>query len=260
MNYVVTGDTHGKNLERIQRTELGEGDALIILGDAGFNFYLNKTDEKNKQKVQDTGCIVYCVRGNHEERPENIEGMEVWADEEIGGYVYRQPQYPNIRYLMDGHTYFFNGHPTLVIGGAYSVDKYYRLSRYHNGESHFLGWFPQEQLSVDEMKTIEAGNQGWHYDFVLSHTCPRSWEPTDLFLNSVDQSTVDKTMEDWLEGFKDKIKYNVWLFGHYHDDRLVRPHVEMYYYDTENLEDIYKRWTIDQEIPWWLKKDPNYNK
>ena len=50
--------------------------ALIILGDAGINFYLNKTDKKNKKIINNTGYIIYCVRGNHEERPENIETME----------------------------------------------------------------------------------------------------------------------------------------------------------------------------------------
>ena len=33
------------------------------------------------------------------------------------------------------------------------------------------------------------------YDLVLSHTCPIIYEPTDLFLFVVDQSTVDKTTE-----------------------------------------------------------------
>ena len=78
-HYLITGDTHGRVIERISHIpshyEPAET-ALIILGDAGINFYLNKTDKKNKKIINNTGYIIYCVRGNHEERPENIETME----------------------------------------------------------------------------------------------------------------------------------------------------------------------------------------
>lgn len=65
-------------------------------------------------------------------------------------------------------------------------------------------------------------------------------------------------MENWLQEIKDNITYHTWCFGHYHDDRLVRPGVEMYYSDIENLEDIHQRWTSGDEPEWYLKKDPNY--
>ena len=99
-----------------------------------------------------------------------------------------------------------------------------------------------------------------HYDIVLSHTCPFDWEPTDLFLSQIDQSTVDVSTELWMNEIKDKITYNLWLFGHFHDDRLVRPHVEMYFQKIEDLEIIYNRWNGDNpSIPKDLYKDPNYN-
>ena len=258
-NYLITGDTHGRVMERLTeifgRYEASET-ALIILGDAGFNFYLNNTDRNLKKKVNNTGYTIYCVRGNHEERPENIHGMESWYDVDIEGLVYREEAYPNIRYLMDGHAYLFNNHPTLIIGGAYSVDKWYRLSKKQS--NGWTGWFEEEQLSPEEMEDISKRHSGKHYDFIWSHTCPISWEPRDLFLSAIDQSTVDKSMEKWLDDFKNHINWNVWLFGHYHDDRLVRPGAEMFYGDIENLEDVYQRWTSGNEPEWYLKKDPNY--
>lgn len=258
VKYYVTGDTHGRVYDRIIKyigTCPAELAAFIILGDAGFNFYLNKTDGKEKQKCQDTGHIFYCVRGNHEERPENIPTMEKWEDTEIGGVVFREPQFPNIRYLIDGEVYTFNGHSALVVGGAYSVDKWYRLQNARSEK--WSGWFKDEQLTMDEMMDIIETHAGKEYDFVLSHTCPFDWRPTDLFLSGLDQSTVDNTMEMWMQEFKDTFTWKIWLFGHYHDDRLVRPHVEMYYTDTEDLEVIFERW-VKNEIEWWLKKDPNY--
>jgi 3-oxoacid CoA-transferase subunit A len=95
---------------------------LIILGDAGFNFYLNKTDWKLKRNTNNTGYTIYCVRGNHEERPENLKIPLVY-DEEVNGLVYCEKEFPNIKYFVDGSSYDIKGYSVLTIGGAYSVDK-----------------------------------------------------------------------------------------------------------------------------------------
>lgn len=269
-NWLVTGDTHGQVITRL--TNIGTTDypveetALIILGDAGINFYLNKTDMNLKRNIQNTGFTVYCVRGNHEERPENLGYIEHWYDENVKGYVMYEPDYPNIKYFEDGNAYEICGKSVLVIGGAYSVDKWYRLNRagvtskldkdYLNPRK--TGWFPDEQLLNWEMTMIEQEHFGKHYDVILTHTCPISWEPTDLFLPGLDQSSVDKTMELWLDEVKQKVNWNVWLFGHYHGDQLVRPGVEMYYKDIENWETIMKRWEDPEHLDWWLVKSPNY--
>lgn len=270
-NWFVTGDTHGQVLFRLSQINAGKyavsQTALIILGDAGINFYLNKTDMNLKRNIQNTGYTVYCVRGNHEERPENLGYIEHWYDENVKGYVMYEPDYPNIKYFEDGNAYEICGKSVLVIGGAYSVDKWYRLNRvgvtskldkdYLNPRK--TGWFPDEQLLDWEMTTIEKEHFGKHYDVILTHTCPISWEPTDLFLPGLDQSSIDKTMELWLDKIKQNVSWNIWLFGHYHDDRLVRPGVEMYFNDIEDWDTVMKRWENPDNLDWWLKKDPNYD-
>lgn len=255
--WYVTGDFHGhwENFAiRLTKCE-GENPALIVLGDAGFNFYLNKTDKKLKQKVCASGIEVYCVRGNHEQRPELVEGMILAFDPEVDNTVYYEPEYPNIKYFRDGATYKLNDRRTLVIGGAYSVDKWYRLQRGWT-------WFENEQLTPEEMGNIQGENYGECFDFVLSHTCPVSWEPTDLFLSGLDQSTVDASMEVWLEEFKDQINWGIWLFGHFHANRMVRPNVEMYYHEVDSLENIIARWDrYDDEEDYsaeHLDKDPKF--
>ena len=71
----LTGDTHG-NFDHIRRfCELNnttKDDVLIILGDAGINYYLNKRDYKLKQELQNLPITLFCIHGNHEERPENV--------------------------------------------------------------------------------------------------------------------------------------------------------------------------------------------
>ena len=67
-------------------------------------------------------------------------------------------------------------------------------------------------------------------------------------------------MEKWFDTLKEEIKWNkAWLFGHFHEDRIVRPHVEMYMNDFETLDTIAKRWEDwddGYKLDWWLRLDP----
>ena len=61
------------------------------------------------------------------------------------------------------------------------------------------------------------------FDLVLSHTCPYLYEPTDLFLAGLDQSTVDSTMERYLGEIEFNLDYKRWAFGSF----SCRPAVSM---------------------------------
>lgn len=271
-NWIITGDTHGGvatisrvgNIDRNMRCIPAET-AIIILGDAGLNYFLNNTDKKYKKLLNSQDYHIYCVRGNHEERPENIPGMILVEDENVDNAVWMQEEFPNIRYFVDGNEYTIGGHSALVLGGAYSIDKWYRLARagYSPAEAETAnpkkcGWFKDEQLTLQEMSDIWDKICGKRYDFIFTHTCPLSWEPTDLFLRGVDQSQVDKSMELWLDKVQQAVDWRVWLFGHYHADRVERPCVEQMYMDYENIETIWNRWFGEKtyEKEWWLPKSP----
>ena len=273
-NWIATGDTHGgmnaiSRVDNIQRNMSDckpEETGIIILGDAGLNFYLNETDKKYKKILNKMGYHIYCVRGNHEARPENIPGMVLIEDENVNNAVWMQEEFPNIRYFVDGNEYNIGGHSTLVLGGAYSIDKWYRLARagYAAAEAETAnpkkcGWFKDELLTKEEMNAITLKTTDKRYDFVVSHTCPMSWEPTDLFLRGIDQIQVDKSMEIWMDELKEHIDWRVWLFGHFHADRVERPCVEQMYMDYENIETIWNRWYGEKtyEKEWWLPKSPN---
>lgn len=254
----LVSDTHG-DFSRFYKLNAAvpkdEKWGVIILGDAGLNFcfkatedYIKNQDKINKKRVvkKYSNLIFFCVRGNHEARPQDVPDMEEIYNPDVKGNVYWESKYPNIFYLLDGQEYDFNGYSALVIGGAYSVDKYYRLECEAQGQ--YGGWFENEQLTQKEMTNIEELAEGRSYDLILTHTCPWSWEPRDLFLSYVDQSKVDDSMEIWMDQFKEKISWHVWLCGHYHDDRILAPHAQMLFLDIKELEEIMRYWKNENNL------------
>ena len=213
----ITGDTHG-DMNRIvrfcERMETSQEDIMIILGDVGLNYYGDSRDRRNKEKVANLPITLFCIHGNHERRPTTI--VEYKLQEWNGGKVWVEEAYPNILFAKDGEIYDIAGMKTIVIGGAYSVDKFYRLSKGYN-------WFEDEQPS-DEIKAYvekQLNACGNNINIVLSHTCPLKYEPTEVFLRGFNQNEVDKSTEAWLDEIEAKIYYDQWYCGHYHTSKKI---------------------------------------
>ena len=207
----ITGDTH-RDFSRLDNIGFNKDDMLIILGDAGINYFLNKEDNKIKDCLKKYNIKMFCIRGNHEERPENISTYK--EINMFGGKVYIEEEYPYLIFAKDGEEYNIDGKKVLVIGGAYSIDKEYRLM-------YGYKCFRDEQLTKEEMDTIYNKVKGKHYDVVLTHTCPYKYEPVEVFLSGIDQSKVDKSMEHFLDKIEDSIKYDKWYCGHYHTEKII---------------------------------------
>lgn len=216
MSVYITGDIHG-DIQRINAIKdfciskkTTTEDVFILLGDVGINYYGDIRDKIRKDIMGSIPVTFLCINGNHEEKPQNID---TYTEKFIfNNAVYYETSYPNILFLKDGETYTINNKNYLVLGGAYSVDKYYRI---HRGWK----WFKDEQLSEEEQTNILNHISGGKWDYVLSHTCPDTWTPTELFLPSIDQSTVDHSTELWLEKVKNNIKFKKWYFGHFHGEK-----------------------------------------
>lgn len=209
---ILTGDTHGE-FGRIEdfcaEYDTTPEDVMVILGDAGINYWLDERDEALKERLARLPITLFCVHGNHEERPANLPGYEemIWR----GALVLYEPDYPNILFAQDGEVYDFGGKKAIVIGGAYSVDKYYRLA---NG----LPWFEDEQPDEAVKARVEARLEslGWKVDYVFSHTVPLSEIPQYALLPSIDQRTVNHSTEEWLERIYQKLDCETWYAGHFH--------------------------------------------
>lgn len=230
----ITGDTHG-DFERIiyfsKMMNTTIQDVLIILGDAGLNYHLNERDEKKKNKLKKLKLTVLCIRGNHEQRPEVLPKYRKrrWR----GGVIYVERAFPNILFAQDGSVFDLEGISAIAIGGAYSVDKYFRLDK-------GMAWFDNEQLTTREKCRIERVlvSRQWKIDIVLSHTIPLKYEPREIFLPMIDQSTVDKSTETWLDYIEDKLMYSKWYCGHYHTKKTVDK-VQILYDDYVELSSTF---------------------
>jgi len=210
-----TGDIHGNPTDIVAYAEehnLSKDDVLVLLGDVGANYYGNRRDNICKADLATIKAPVLCVHGNHERRPETVGGynMKEWC----GGMVWYEDAFPNLLFARDGEIFDLEGTKHLVIGGAYSVDKYYRLMRrYH--------WFPDEQPSAEIKAYVESQLRKHDIDVIISHTCPYKYEPREAFLSGIDQSSVDDSTERWLDEIEESADYKAWLCGHWHINKRI---------------------------------------
>ena len=189
-----------------------DDDVIVLLGDVGANYTGTVRDAMLKSQMNKLGCTFFCIHGNHENRPQNIPTYKekTWR----GGRVLYEEEYPNLLFPIDGDIFDFDGYKCLVIGGAYSVDKFYRLLRN-------MKWWEDEQPSAETKKYVERQIAENKIDVIFSHTCPAKYTPIEMFLPFIDQSTVDDSTEQWLDTIEEKVDYKAWYLGHWHTDKHI---------------------------------------
>lgn len=245
--FFITGDKHRK-FNRVKEfcrdMNTRRKDVLIVLGDAGFNYYDDKRDDALKKEISELNITLFCLHGNKENRPQNVGtyGIRNFC----GAKVYYEPQYPNICFAIDGQIYTFEGKKYMVVGGAHSVDKMRCLEE---GAPFWYDEMPNDQIkAIVEANLKQEGNKIYG---MLTHTCPIQYLPTEMFMSTRQNASIkrkprkakpkklfkpdiDRSTEIWLGELGKKVTYEVWFCGHYHVDKQIDK-VQMMHNDIRPL-------------------------
>ena len=205
----VTGDTHG-NFLRFQLEHFPEQagmtkeDMVIIAGDFGGVWFGDSRDDGTLDWLERLPFTLAFVCGNHE----NYDALERYPVAEWhGGKVHRIR--PHVLHLMRGQIFELEGYRFFTMGGAKSHDTDHRINH--------ISWWRQELPSDEEYSEAlqNLDRCGWQVDYVITHCAPTSIARMKSRHNEADRLT------DFLQKIRDKTDYHYWLFGHYHDNRMI---------------------------------------
>ena len=178
----ITGDTHGdvdmsnlssRTLKRCcaeQNVDFHTITAAIVLGDFGLPWYdcavdadgihpTDKTDAYLLRWYNKKPFTILAVMGNHD----NYDVIEKLPEVSLfGGTALKVSR--NIFYLKRGEVYTIEGKRFLVLGGAQSEDKAWRVP-------HESWWQQEEWTEAERVACFETIRQhGSQFDYILSHT------------------------------------------------------------------------------------------
>lgn len=253
----ITGDKH-RNFSGVEKFCQEKGttrhDILIVLGDAGLNYYGDKRDDKLKDMVSHLPITLFSIYGNKENRPQNVGTYGIRSF--CGGKAYFEPKYPNLLFALDGEIYTFEDRKYIVIGGAHSVD---RLKCLKKGTPFWEDEMPDEKIKKAVEKKLDENNRQI-YGF-LTHTCPIRYLPIEMFMSTRQavqqkkepkkkqkhefQPDIDRSTEEWMEQLEHNTDYAIWFCGHYHVDKPIDK-IRMLYHVIRPLhpEQEYEIWDV----------------
>jgi hypothetical protein len=123
---------------------------------------------------------------------------------------------PHVIHLCRGEIFNLQGKTFFAMGGAESTDKMFRKEG--------LSWWKEEMPSDEEMahaiQTLEQAN--WNVDYVLTHTICND-VLKQLFFLYAEFGWQYKTnqLSDFFQKIEQKLSYQQWFCGHYHDDIVM---------------------------------------
>lgn len=208
----ITGDTHAdydwKKLTTKcfpEQKELTKDDYVIIAGDFGGVFFLDRTDKYIQKNYNERNFTTLFVDGNHE----NHDALDAYPVEEWhGGKIHRIAD--SVFHLMRGQVFEIGGKTFFTMGGAESTDRQYRKE----GKT----WWTREMPSIEEYEEAITNLEkcGGKVDYVITHCAPEATlcalNMPDMYFRSVNELT------SFFDTIAQTIQFKAWYFGHYHDD------------------------------------------
>lgn len=228
MRLLIAGDVHGNTAHMLDllRTAGEHGCAHVLqLGD--FGAWEHTADGRGflaetSLRAGEADVDVVWLDGNHDDRAAVMAAHGERRDD--AGFV---TQAPHVLYAPRGHRWEWDGVRFMALGGAYSVDKGWRVEQEHamtlaserraarTGRTprDFTGWlwFPGEELTDDDV-TAAIGGGADSIDVLLTHDKPRrsvpDWNRKDLPRCWPNQ--------DRAQAVADVLRPSSWYHGHLH--------------------------------------------
>lgn len=157
---LVAGDTHGDlGWIKVLVREAAAQDCSLILqvGDFGYWEHAGRGRDfldRAEALLEKAGIDLWWIDGNHENHT-LLRAMYQPRDDGLCEVR------PHILYVPRGHRWTWQGVTFLGLGGAFSVDKRWRIE----GES----WWPEETITEGD---VHRATEGGAVDVVVSHDCP----------------------------------------------------------------------------------------
>ncbi len=186
---LVAGDWHGDTNHAyhvLVTASKRDCSAVMQVGDFGY-WEHSQDGEKflknvSRQSVMQ-GVPVYFIDGNHENhtmlREKYGPTNEQHETTPEGFWVIRD----NVFYIPRGIVWEWSGRRFMGLGGAYSVDRDWRIMQELKKRKPLTLWWPEEELTDDEVAAaVKAGEGG--IDVIFTHDKPRGstppWDRKDL--------------------------------------------------------------------------------
>ena len=210
----ITGDTHGAYYDLINRItpyDLKNTDSVIVLGD--FGFLWDPNDTKDLEMIKTLPYTVTFLDGNHENY-DMLETfpVEIWN----GGKIHRISD--NIIHLMRGQFFNIEGKNFFTMGGAYSVDKMYRIEHY----SWWKDELPCNEEYNNATKNLEL--QNFKFDYILSHTVPLSV----YYTMHTQPDHHEMELSGYFQWIYEKAAFKHWYAGHHHINKTFNDFTILY--------------------------------
>ena len=179
MKILVAGDTHGNQGHLrylIRMANAHDCSRIFVVGDFGYWEHTREgrefLDEVNHYALNQAMLVYFCD-GNHDKTSLLVDKYQEVSDHE--GFLKVRDF---IRYASRGHRWDWGGLRFIALGGAYSIDKGWRLAmeKQHPGKYPLESlWFPEEEMSDEDMDAILKDTSP--VDIIMAHDMPRGSDP-----------------------------------------------------------------------------------
>ena len=190
----ATGSTHG-DFERIrsfcEEMHMRQEDVMVILGDSGI-----ESSDEAKASLSKVPATILCMQ--NDVRKENGAMANYTQATWNGGHVLYEPAFPNILFAQDGDIYQIGKLLTLVLNDGLCEDSF------------------RERI-FEHLESVD-----WDVNLVLSSYAPMKYRPADLA-----PTEGDMAVEHALDPLEDRLKYWVWLCGHYPVQRQLKARMDL---------------------------------